>query len=325
MGEEWRRGWHPEHIPSLKSPTRVLVVGAGPAGLEAARALGQRGAEVTLVDASRELGGRVSREARLPGLAEWARVRDWRVGRIQRMSQVAVYPDNRLGVDDVLGFGAERVVIATGCHWRRDGFGRSNDLPIDGLERPEVFTPDDILDGRLPAAGPVLLFDDDGFYLASVLAERLVQAGLEVLYVTPEDSIAGWTVNTLDYRHIQKRLRELGVRLLPGLNLQCFAGEHAELACVWSGAVQQVACRSVLTVTARLPDDALYQDLLARQSAWQDHGISAIDCIGDALAPGLIAHAVYAGHRYAREFDDPRDARTRRDSVPFRRRRFVAS
>ncbi|HLB85658.1 MAG TPA: NAD(P)-binding protein, partial [Steroidobacteraceae bacterium] len=84
MGEEWRKGWHPERIAPSKSSKRVLVVGAGPAGLEAARALGQRGYEVHLAEASRELGGRVNFEARLPGLAQWARVRDWRVTQLQK-------------------------------------------------------------------------------------------------------------------------------------------------------------------------------------------------------------------------------------------------
>src|SRR5262249_33132737 len=63
MGEEWRRGWHPERIRPKRSDARVLVVGAGPAGLEAAQALGHRGYEVTLADRGRALGGRVALEA----------------------------------------------------------------------------------------------------------------------------------------------------------------------------------------------------------------------------------------------------------------------
>ncbi len=80
MGEEWCRGWHPENIAAKGSDDLVLVVGAGPTGLEAARALGQRGYKVILAEATRELGGRVSAESQLPGLSEWVPVKEYRVG-----------------------------------------------------------------------------------------------------------------------------------------------------------------------------------------------------------------------------------------------------
>lgn len=314
MGEEWRKGWHPERIREKESERRVLIVGAGPAGLEAARALGQRGYQVSLAESSRELGGRVTLEARLPGLAEWARVRDWRVGQINRMSNVAVYRENEITADDVLAFGAERVVLATGCYWRRDGFGRSNGLPIAGFDRDNVFTPDDILRSRLPD-GPVLLFDDDAFYLGSVLAEVLRAAQREVIYLTPDDVVASWTMNTQEYRHVQKRLRSLDVQLITAHNLLEFTGEGARIACVYSASERFVKAASLLTITARLPHDALYQALLARESEWCDAAIESVDAIGDCLAPGLIAHAVYAGQRHAQELDAPVNGEVR-----FRRR-----
>ena len=314
MGEEWRKGWHAERIRRKESDKRVLIVGAGPAGLEAARALGQRGYEVSLAESSRELGGRTTLEARLPGLAEWARVRDWRVGQINRMSNVAVYRENEISADDVLAFEAERVVVATGCRWRRDGFGRSNGLGVPGLDRKNVYTPDDVLRGVLPD-GPVLLFDDDAFYIGSVLAEVLHAAGREVVYLTPDDVVASWTMNTHEYRHVQKRLRALGVRMITAHNIVEFSGDVARIACVYTGAEQAVSCASVLTITARLPRDELYQALLARETEWRDAGVGAVDAIGDCLAPGLIAHAVYAGHRYAQELDAPVEG-----DVRFRRR-----
>jgi dimethylamine/trimethylamine dehydrogenase len=314
MGEEWRKGWHPERIRRKQSEKRVLVVGAGPAGLEAARALGQRGYEVSLAESSRELGGRVTLEARLPGLAEWARVRDWRVGQINKMPNVAVYRENHLSADDVLAFGAERVVLATGCLWRRDGYGRSNGLGVPGLNRENVYTPDDVLRGALPE-GPVLLFDDDAFYIGSVLAEALHAAGRKVIYVTPDDIVAAWTMNTHEYRHIQKRLRALDVRMITAHNLVEFSGAAARIACVYTGAEQQVSCGSVLMITARLPQDELQQALLAREAEWRDAGVEAVDAVGDCLAPGLIAHAVYEGQRYAQDLDAPVEGEVR-----FRRR-----
>ncbi len=314
MGEEWRKGWHPERIAPRKSAAKVLIVGAGPTGLEAARALGQRGYEVHLTEAGSELGGRVSREARLPGLAEWARVRDWRVGQIKVMPNVHVYQGSAMAAQDVLDFGAEHVLLATGCHWRRDGYGRSNGMGIAGFEQSRIFTPDDIMDGIIPD-GPVVVFDDDYFYYASTIADKLrAEQQRAVYYVTPDDSIASWSANTLDYRHIQARMHALGVEQIVASNIQSFKGDRVVLEHVWSGKVSELACAAVVSITARLPHDALYRELLAQESAWSAAGIRSLQCAGDALAPGLIAHAVYAGHRYARELDEAPAG-----DVPFRR------
>jgi dimethylamine/trimethylamine dehydrogenase len=274
---------------------------------------------VQLAEAEEELGGRVTREARLPGLGEWSRVRDWRVGQIERMTNVEVFPGNRMTAQDVLETGAQDVVLATGCHWRRDGFGRSNTRPIPGCELPGVYTPDQLISGEIPP-GPVLLFDDDGFYLGSVLAELLVAKGRAVHFVTPDDAVASWTANTLEFRHIQKRLRKLGVNIHPGLNLVAFDGAAARLACVYSDREESLPCASVVMMTSRLPDDGLHHALLAQESQWAEAGIESVACIGDALAPGLIAHAVYAGHRYAREYEALAGENHSSEDVPFRRR-----
>src|SRR5262245_55762015 len=310
--EEWRKGWHPEVMRAKESDTRVLVVGAGPAGLSAARGLGLRGYEVALAEAGTDLGGRVAREARLPGLAAWIRVRDYRVGQIQKMPNVQVYLDSKLSADDVLEFGFDHVAIATGSTWRRDGVARFQTQPVSIDPAMPVFTPDDLMAGQLPQ-GDVLLYDDDHYYMGGVLAELLARNGNKVTLVTPSIRVSDWSYNTLEQAFIQKRLIELGVDIHVTRGLTGIARDHVEIACTYSGRLSQIACDAVVLATARLPDDSLHLDLKARQADWRDAGICSVRLIGDANAPAPIAWATYAGHRYAEELDAPDIG----DAVPF--------
>jgi dimethylamine/trimethylamine dehydrogenase len=356
MGEEWRKGWHPEHVPARTGDDTFLVVGAGPAGLECARVLGKRGHQVYLAEAEETLGGRVTRESSLPGLAAWARVREYRTGQLKRMPEVEVLRGSAVTAEQVLELGVRRVVLATGARWRRDGVGRANTAPIPGLEparfdpaghnsagrnhaglgdvglerslersldrsldrpldRPGlnrsglrhpqcVFTPDDIMRGAMPH-GAVLLFDDDHYYLGGVLAEKLRLAGLSVALATPAERASAWTVNTLEQHAIQKRLLELGVELHVNRNLIEFDGSRATLACTYTGRRTTIVADSIVTVTSREPNDDLAQALGASPRLLEEAGIVSVTSIGDCLAPGTIAAAVYAGHRYAREFELP--------------------
>ena len=317
MGEEWRKGWHPEIIAPKACDDSVLVVGAGPAGLEAARALGQRGHEVHLAEAGAELGGRVTLESRLPGLAAWARVRDYRLLQLDKMANVQVYRDSRLTPEHILEFGAAQVVIATGCSWRRDGIGRANWRAVPGLGGARVFTPDDIMAGSLPevnSGSPVLIYDDDHYYMGGVLAERLRAEGLEVILATPAHSASAWTDYTLELRHIQKRLLELGITIEAKRRLAALHEGRAELACVYTDRRSEVPCAALVTVTARLPKDELARALKADPEALAAAGIKSVTVLGDALAPSTIAAAVYAGHTYARLLGE-----TPSDAVPFER------
>jgi len=314
--EEWRKGWHPERIEPKGSSKNVLVIGSGPAGMEAARALGSRGYQVILAEAGKEIGGRVARECRLPSLASWGRVRDYRAYQLAQMSNVEIYFDSLLATQDVLEFGFEHVAIATGASWRRDGVGRAHVVPMSMDPLMPIYTPDDMMGAR-PAniSGRVVIFDDDHYYMGGVMAQLLVSQGCKVQLVTPAAYVSDWTRNTLEQATIHRHLAQLGVDIILNQNVSAILAGGVVGECVYSGRTSEIEADAVMLVTARQQNDTLWQELRDQQQSWADYGIASVKVLGDAQAPGPIAWATYAGHRYARELDSQDIG----DALPFRR------
>jgi dimethylamine/trimethylamine dehydrogenase len=314
MGEEWRKGWHPERIAARRSEASLLVVGGGPAGLECARALGQRGYRVTLAESASELGGRVTREARLPRVAAWGRVRDHRLQQLNKLPNVEIYLESEMTAEQILEFGADHVVLATGSTWRRDGVARFHLRPIPIAAHAAVYTPDDLMAGAV-LAGHVVVYDDDHYYMGGLLAERLVEQGCRVTLITPSSEVSNWTRNTMEQHFIQKRLLESGVVIIANRAVSDIRRDSVATVCTFTGRVTDHPAEAVVLVTARLPNEGLAQSLAARRDEWLEAGLASVTAIGDALAPSTIAAAVYAGRRYAEEFEAPAIG----DAVPFRR------
>ena len=322
MGEEWRRGWHPEKFAPKTSDESVLVVGAGPAGLEATRVLGERGYNVVLAEASETLGGRVALESKLPGLSAWGRVGDYRIGQIQSMTNVEVYLASELDADAVMEFGADHVAIATGAEWRRDGVGRHNPYPVPGADGADgghgghvsnVFTPDDIMSGA-EIKGPVLVFDNESYYMGGIIAEKLCKDGLDVTLMTPDTDVSNFTNNSLEQHLIQSRLLKMGVKIMTSTILCGITNTSVQSKCIYTETEATHEFSSVVLVTAQLPRNDLYEALQEKSADWAEAGIKSVTLIGDAEAPGIIASAVWSGHRFARDLGEPET-----DGVPFKR------
>jgi dimethylamine/trimethylamine dehydrogenase len=215
---------------------------------------------------------------------------------------------------DVLDSGARHVVVATGATWRRDGRGRSNGFAVAGHEHPDVYTPDDVLDDlessqwRIPP-GRVVIYDDDHYVMGGLLAELLAGRGHEVELITPAPLVSHWTQYTLEQERIEQRLRSLGVQIHTRTTLQSIGADHVVAEAVIDDRTSELPRRSVVLVADRLPRTELYEQLLDLG------GLDTLQLIGDADAPGLIAQAVFSGHRAARQFGESVD----RDAVEFLR------
>ncbi len=304
-GEEFRRGWHPEVFPPLAEPDRaILVVGAGAAGMECAIVLARRGASaVHLVDAAPTVGGRLTWTRRLPTLGDWGRVLDWRLVQLARLPAVQVITGRRLTPEDVLEYGAELVIVATGSHWSATAPQPTTLTPLVGATLPHVLTPEDVLvRGRRPPGRRVVVYDTDGYYVAPGVAELLAGEGYDVALVTPFPVVSPVSDQTLEGAALRAHLHGAGVRAYRDTTLHEITPDAVlgvdEFAHAWS-----MPADGVVAVVSQVADDALYLDLTADGERLRAAGIAAVHRIGDCLSPRMISEAVFDGHRLAMEIE----------------------
>jgi dimethylamine/trimethylamine dehydrogenase len=318
-GEEYRRGWHPERFDRARNADRdVLVVGAGAAGMECAVVLGKRGfRRVHLVDAAPDLGGYAALVARLPGLAEWARIVSWRRLQLEKLANVEIRTDVGLDSGEVLEYGADIVVLATGARWAADGLNHVTHSAIPGAPASHVLTLEDVLAAPEPPEGHCLVYDCEGYFVGVGIAELLAAAGARVRLVTPLPVVAPYLDRTLEGQPVRERLAQLGCELESDTELVSIGGASCILRRY--GRSREVPASTVVLATARRSSDVLHRELSTDPAALERSGIAALYAIGDCVSPRLLADCIFDGHRLAREIDSPNPARP----LPFIRERHV--
>lgn len=310
IGEEFRRAWHPEEFSLAANLDRtVLVVGAGPAGLECAMVLGKRGFEnVHLIDAAGEVGGSLDWVTRLPGRQEWRHVVEYRQLQLAKTKNVSTILNTRLSADDVLEYGAELVVVATGSHYVADAVSPYDRRPLDISEfAGSVHTPEQVMLGSAAVGERVLVWDTDGYFVGPGIAEHLAGSGHQVVAVTPASTFGHYLTYTMEQSRTVADLRDLGVRIFASTAMGGISGTDVRVHSLAGPVDLQVD--SIVVVGQRVADSTLYEELVDRQAEWQEAGLLDVFSIGDAVRPSFIADAIFSGHRLAREIDsaDPRN------------------
>jgi dimethylamine/trimethylamine dehydrogenase len=315
-GEEFRRDWHPERVPVTSRPeTNVLVLGGGPAGLECALVLGRRGYQaVHLVEAEAEVGGKLAWMRRLPTLGDWGRVLDWRQVQIAQLDNVHVITGRRMSARDVLDYGADVVIVATGSSWRGDGVQPDSRTPLTGADLPGVLTPEQVAAGLRPPAGPVVVYDCEGYLVGAGIAETLALEGLDTHLVTPFPVLSPISDHTLEGDQLRSHLHDVGIHGHRGVTLTGFDGRRVAGSDI-DGEPWRLDAGGLVLVTQQRSDDDLYHALVDDTAGLEAAGIAAVHRIGDAVSPRMLSEAVFDAHRLARELDAPDPSRPR----PYRR------
>ena len=201
-----------ETIPHVVSMTqkskKVVVVGAGPAGLEAARVCAERGHEVVLFEATDQPGGQVLIASRVERRREIMGIVDWRYGQLQRMA-VQFRFNTYAGADTVLAENPDLVIVATGGYPNQDFLKSGKELTT---------TTWDILTGMVAPAKEAIVYDDNGQHQAVSCAEFMTDSGSSVELITPDRLIA-FEVGGTNYPIYLKTFYDRGVSMTVNLRL----------------------------------------------------------------------------------------------------------
>jgi 2,4-dienoyl-CoA reductase-like NADH-dependent reductase (Old Yellow Enzyme family) len=294
-GEELRWGsWMFQKAARRK---KVLVVGAGPAGLQCAITAAERGHDVVVYDRENETGGQIRLITKLPCQTYPQVFVDYLDRQLQKLEvKVNLGVElNDKNIDEVLAKEKPEVaVIATGARAAREGIAGASHAPIPGWERDNVYTYEDVILGTARLGEKVLILDDFSDRVAPGVAELIAEQGKKVEIITGRSSITEpnlmvWS----DAAFMLPKLDELGVKITPFTWVKQITEKGATCFYVFSGREYEVEADNIIMVTTKYSNTEMH-DLLKQRG---------VECylIGDARAPRWIWNATHDGYKLGRE------------------------
>lgn len=285
---EDQRPFEPED--KVAAPKKVLVIGGGPAGMEAARTLALRGHTVELHEAQKRLGGQVSLARMAPHRADVGLIVDWLANELAILG-VDVHLNSMIDPDSIATIAPDEVILATGVTPRDDGFQVSTPAePIPGHALPHVYNSWDVFGSGRPAkiGQRAVVFDDTGTFEAISVADMLLKAGASVTMVSRFEKL-GETVPfpPVTVLAAKERLMSANFDFIGGHYLRAIDGEGVEAGVLFTPRSRRIAADTVVLVGFHHPN----RELIAELSKL---GIPA-HVVGDALGRNDMMTAIHSG------------------------------
>ena len=282
--------WGGDRFVKIDSPKKVLVIGAGPAGMEAARVAAERGHHVTLVEALGDLGGQFRLAGLAPRRGQITELIGWYLRQFEKLG-VEVQYFTPMDAQDIIEFGAGEVVLATGS--LPDDQARQRWLPeaaaLPGLENGNVFSCEEVFRDQAELGKAVIVLDEGGNWRGTGTAWYLADKGHEVTIVTPDPMIAKELTRTTSDFQIRANLAKLGTSFLLESVITQWHGNRAEVRSLLDGSITEIEASAIVTATANRVDNEV--ELALAQSEIHFH------LIGDAAAPRQAPYAFHDGRK----------------------------